>query len=359
MKTKHTVTEPKLSGKNGVSLGYTLLNLQVSNRPHSGLRPGGVYLIWGDSSAGKTWISYTCLAELALNTKWDNYKVIVDDVEEGALMDIERYFGKSLAKRLQSANRYEDGSPKPSETVEDAYDTLSRLCDEAEAPDGQPFIYVADSESAMTSVYAIKKAEEGRKARQKNKDAAGSYGDGKAKVHSENLRTIKSRIRKTGSIVIWLCQSRDNIGFGAQFTPKTRPGGHALKFYAHLEMQLALGKKIKKDVRGKKRVIGIESLVSVKKNRFTGQLGTITVPIYYSTGIDETGGCVKYLLDEKHWKKVKGKIFAKEFNVTLSEEDLIAHIENEGLNKDLSMIVKKVWDEVSSEALVVRKPRYS
>ena len=58
----------------------------------------------------------------------------------------------------------------------------------------------------------------------------GSYGTEKAKINSERLRPVVNALRKNGSILILISQSRDRIGFGAKFDPKTRGGGNAPTF---------------------------------------------------------------------------------------------------------------------------------
>ena len=55
----------------------------------------------GDSTAGKTWLSFSLFAEACLNGAFAKHRLIYDDVEGGALMDVRKYFGASVADRVE------------------------------------------------------------------------------------------------------------------------------------------------------------------------------------------------------------------------------------------------------------------
>jgi RecA/RadA recombinase len=342
--------------KSAVSTGSTLLNLACTDRTFFGFIKGGYYFLVGDSTSGKTWLSLTCFAEACRNPQFKDYRLIFDDVEGGALMDMEHYFGSSVVKRMEPP-AIRDGKPVYSSTVESFYFHISDLIEQ-----GDPFIYLLDSQDALTSRAANKKFRKERKAK-KQEELSGSYGDGKAKYHSEHLRMILSGIRRMGSILVIISQTRDNLGFG--FEKKTRSGGRSLKFYSLLEIWTSVKERIKKTVRGKERTIGVVCQAEVKKNRFTGKVGrdrSVLVPIYYDLGIDDVGSCVDYLIEEGHWEEVKGrkKVFeATEFKVRGTRDKLIKHIEQNDLERDLSKVVGRVWREIDAEFCITeRKKRY-
>lgn len=149
----------------GLSTGSTLLNLAITGHRGAGFLPGHIYLLVGDSSSGKTWLSLTCMAEAARRKDFDNHRFIFDNAEDGALMDIERYFGRKVADRLEPP-RVVDGEARYSETVEDFYDNL----DDA-AMNGRPFIYVLDSMDTLQSVTETQEYEEQKEARRSGKAA--------------------------------------------------------------------------------------------------------------------------------------------------------------------------------------------
>lgn len=338
-----------------VSTSCTLLNLACTDTQHAGYHPGGYFYLVGDSSSGKTFLTHGCLAEASLNPLFDRYRLIYDDVENGALMDISQFFGKKLAARLEPPRRSKKGRPINSETVEDFYFNIQDAIDQK-----KPFIYVLDSQDALVSKASQGKFLEQKKASEAGRDAAGSYGDGKAKYHSEHLRQVVGQLRKTGSILLIIGQTRDNLGFG--FEKKTRSGGKALRFYANVEIWTSVVGKIKKKVNGRERTIGVECLAEVRKNRVTGKIGkdrAVTFPILYAVGIDDIGACVDFLIFEKHWDKVgKGIYDAKEFLVQGSRDKIVDAVEEEGLESKLREITAQVWQRIEQECTPDRKKRY-
>lgn len=317
---------------------------------------GGYYFLVGDSTSGKTWLSLTCFAEASLSTAFKDHRLIYDDVENGALMDMEWFFGKTTAERVEPP-RVSKRKAVHSTTVEDFYFHINQALDQDE-----PFIYVLDSQDALTSAASMGKFRDKMKTfyEGKNDESAGSYGDGKAKYHSEHLRTVVQRLQKTGSILIIIGQTRDDLG--GTFVTKTRSGGRALRFYATTEFWTSLSKKLVKTVRGKERTIGTVCKVEVRKNRLIGKASkerSVEIPIFYNHGIDDIGSCVDYLVEEKHWEKEKASIVAAEFGIKATREKLIQKIEEGGLEGGLQEIVGKVWRAIGEEATPNRKRRYA
>lgn len=350
---------PRVTLEGALSTGSTLLNLACTDHPRAGYLPGGYYFLVGDSTSGKTWLAMSALAEAAANPKFDKYRLIYDDVEGGALMDLEKYFGQKLVKRLEPPKVSAKGRAVHSTTVESFYYHVQDAIDAR-----KPFVYVLDSQDALESLASQDKFKEQKKAYEEGKEAAGSYGDGKAKKHSEQLRHVVSGLRRSGSILLIIGQTRDNLGMG--FEKKTRSGGKALKFYANLEIWTsfpALDAKIKKRINGKERTIGVNCFMEVRKNRVTGKTGkdrAVTIPIYHGLGIDEVGSCVDYLIDEGHWEKIsKTEFDAKEVMCKGTREKIIKSIEEDDLESKVAETVAKVWAEVEAQCVPQRKARYS
>lgn len=345
----------KTTPANALGSGSTLLNLAASDDERFCFVKGSYYFLVGDSTSGKTWLSLTCFAEAQLTETFADYRLIFDDVENGALMDMAWFFGEEVAERIEPP-RVVNRLPVHSATVEDFYFHLNAALDQDE-----PFIYVLDSQDALTSKAAQEKFKGKMTTHYKGTkdESAGSYGDGKAKYHSEHLRTAVQRLAKTGSILIIIGQTRDDIG--SMFPSKTRSGGRALRFYATIEFWTSLARKIAKTVRGKERVIGTVCKVEVRKNRLIGKASkerTVEIPIFYSHGIDDIGSCVDYLVDEEHWKKEKQSIIAHELKIKATREKLIQLIEEKGVEDKVRQITGKVWRQVGEEAKPQRKRRY-
>lgn len=346
--------------KGAVSTGSTLLNLGCSDSAFRGYQKGGYYFLVGDSASGKTWLSMSCFAESVINEEFKDYRLIFDDVEGGAQMDIEKYFGKAVADKMEPPERDSDG-PVFSETVESFY---YHLWDAIEA--GKPFIYVLDSQDALTSEPEKEKFIKKKKASEADLKEKGSYGMDKPKYHSEHLRQCLSQIRKMGSILIIISQTRDNLGYG--FEKKTRSGGKALRFYANLEIWTSVIGSQQKTVNKIKRTIGSICLAQIKKNRITGKIGkdrAVEIPFYYELGIDDVGSCVDYLIKEKKWTKrgkseKGGSLYdATGIDFIGSRNAIVAHIEANNLETVVRKLTAQTWREVDEQCIPKRKKRYA
>lgn len=347
-----------LTAADFLSTGSTMLNLACTDHPEHGFAKGHYYFIVGDSISGKTWLSLTCLAEAAINKNFKNHRFIYDNVEDGALMNIEQFFGAGVAKRMEAPAYDNSGNELYSDTIEDFYYNVDDAIRK-----GKPFIYILDSMDSLSSEQEADKFDDNKKAARAGRDRKGSYGDGKAKVNSAMIRrVIGNPLRKSGSILIVINQTRDNINALPFQSKKTRSGGHALHFYACLEMWSSVKERIEKTVKGKKRQLGVLSKVRVRKNRITGKERIVTIPIFHSVGIDDVGSCIDYLLEEKHWKETKEEnkkiINARELGIKGSRKRLIRTIENENLEKDLHEVVAEVWNDIEDACIIKRKRRY-
>jgi RecA/RadA recombinase len=329
----------------GLSTGSTLLNLACSGKMNVGFIGGRYYFFVGDSSSGKTFLTMTVFAEACKNEHFKDHRLIYDSPEMGADMDWAKFFGETAANKIENT---------PSSSLEDFYYGVDRDFD-----DGRPFIRVVDSMDALVPKAALKKFDEDRKADEGNKEAKGSYATDKAKINSSHMPILFNRLREEGkSIIILISQTRDNIGFGAMFDPKTRSGGHALTFYAALEMWTSIRERIKVKYKGKDREQGIVAKIRVKKNRLTGKDRSVLVPILHSHGIDDNGSMVDWLIEEGIWKESKGTVHAPEFDFSGSAEALVRHIEEGNKERKLRMIVGQAWNEIENAVRVERKKRY-
>lgn len=335
-----------------LSSGSTLLNLACTDNPFGAFMKGKYYYLVGDSASGKTFLCMTCFAEALLHPRFKDYRFIYDNVEDGMLLNLRKLFNAEVEKRVEAPASDENGASVYSATIEDFYYNI----DDA-VKVGKPFLYVLDSMDGLSSEAAEEKFYEKKEAHRKGKEVAGSYGDGKAKKNSEYLRKIQKGLRHTGSILIVVSQTRDNLGMG--FEKKTRSGGHALKFYATCEVWTSLKGTIKKNVQKKDRSIGVRVGLKVRKNRTTGWISNVETLIYPSYGIDDIGSCVDYLVSEGWWEKKKTRIKAKEFDIIMTREKLILHIEQNDLAHKLRKVTGRCWREIKKACALDRPGRYS
>jgi len=276
-------------------------------------------------------------------------------------MDIEKFFGKEVAKRIEQPWK------GFSNNIEDFYYNM----DDA-IIGGEPFIYILDSMDSLSSESEGAKFESNKRARRTGKESKGSYGDGKAKVNSSMLRRVIGKsLKKSGSILIVINQTRAKMNALPFEEKKGHSGGHALDFYVCVQLISSVAGQIKKIIKGKKRQLGINCKIRVKKNRITGRDRTVIIPIYHSMksadgtfhgGIDDVGSCVDFLIEEEYWKKVredkKTIIKAKGLGIKGSRDKLIRLIEHHEYERDLQELVGDVWNEIEKASALKRKKRY-
>lgn len=319
-------------------------NLECSGEVEGAFLLGKIVNLIGDSHAGKTLFALSVFAECSMDKRFDDYRFIYDDVEAACEFNIQRLFGKKCKERLDTSIR--------SRTIEQFNDNVAGALD-----DDQPFIYVLDSFDGLTSESAIELDAENRKKRAKGADTKGSFGDGKAKYASSffSLRTQELSDKK--SVVIIISQTRDNIGFGAMFNPKTRSGGKALKFYSFHEIWLSMEKKEKKGDRT--YITNVQARIT--KNKVTGRHGVAHFPILFDYGVDNITSCIYFLLKEKYWTKDGKFISTKGFhpNPKISYNDLVAWIEKNDKEHALALECKAAYDKVIADMIPRhRKKKY-
>ncbi len=364
-KTKKPVPDiwnPKDPNVLWLHTGSVLLNIRCSGgNPYGGYRMGRIISVIGDSNAGKTILVLTGLAHATVDPKFDNYRMIMDDAEEADSFDHEELFGKKFAKRIEPPSFDENGEPQNSETVEMFSDHIHGACDAALQPDGKPFIYILDSLDSIDSDKDMQLELLNRKARQdgnlsKVKD---SFQTAKQKFMSKFFRQIRTKLKKSNSFLIIICQTRDNLN-AMSFQKQTVAGGRARKFYSSIEMWLAHRQEITKTVDGIKYPIGVESLIKLTKNKFTGIKGNSPLIIYPSHGVDDLTSCIEYLIDVKHWKKPQNKIKAPEFGLDATLPKIIEFIEakKETREAKLFQIVAKVYLGITEKLKVPRKKKF-
>lgn len=338
-----------------VSTGSTQLNLAFTGSPTRGV-PKGCYLyLVGDSGSMKTWLAFNLLAEAARNRNFDQHAFVYDGPENGAWMEVPKFFGPGVAERIVPP-RGTGTECVFSQTVQEFYYNLDDCLDKG------PVIYIEDSMDALNAEEDEEQFEKEKQAHRNDKDVKGSYGVAKAKSNSKNINRVVQRLRETGSILVVISQTRDKIGsmFAGQ---KTRSGGRSLRFYAHLEVWTSIRKPLTRTHMGKEREYGSLIRAEVHKNRINGWEGELEIPFIKGHGIDDVGGMVRYLIDEEHWEsdgKDNPKVSAPEFNnFEGTAQKLIERIQESGDEHELQLITAKVWREIAEGSAPLRKPRYT
>jgi len=332
--------------------GSIMFNLTCSNHWSGAYKPGTMVNIIGDSSAGKSIMVLSGLAEMAYNPDWNNYTLIYDDSEFANSFDIDKLFGSKFAKRIQSPDP--KNPDNYSTTIEEFQDYL---WDAVET--GKPFVYVLDSFDALDALDELKKDKANRAKRKAGRaeESKGSYGTAKAKKASSLFRQACVELAKTKSLLIIISQTRDNLS-AMSFSQKTRAGGKALKFYASIETWLTHKGVLKKIINSQEHQIGVKTHCKITKNKYTGRRGFADFPIYYDYGIDDLSACIDFLVDYKWWRKRKMTIDAQDIGIEASKSKLIEIIEEKNLQNEVFQCCQNCWEDTQKKLKLDRKGKF-
>lgn len=284
-----------------ISTGSPSLDLALGV---GGLPRGRIIEIFGPESSGKSTLALETIAEA--QRRGGNVAFI--DAEHALDPEYAKRIGVDIKKIIIS---------QP-DSGEDALNLVERL-----VKSGLFDVIVVDSVAALAP-----KAE-----------LEGEIGDHfiglQARLISQALRKLTALISKTKTILIFLNQTRAQIGamIGVQ---ETTPGGKALKFYSSVRIEL---KKIGQIKRGDE-IIGIKIKARVVKNKVAPPFKTAEIEIYYGEGISYEADLLN--LGEKLGiiKKTGTSLFFNETKLGNSFQGA-----REFLKKD-NKLTKEIWNEI-------------
>jgi len=116
-----------------------------------------------------------------------------------------------------------------------------------------------------------------------------------ARMMSQALRKLTPIVGKTKTVVIFINQTRQNVGvmYG---NPTTTPGGEALKFYS--SVRLNVRRTGGSDIKDGKDVLGHRINITCVKNKVAAPLKSAELTFVYGKGIDTVLDMLEYATDK-------------------------------------------------------------
>ncbi|MFA5048568.1 MAG: recombinase RecA [Patescibacteria group bacterium] len=256
-----------------VSCGHMSLDKALGG----GIPRGRILEFYGANSSGKSTLALSVIREFQLLGE----NVVYLDAEYAFDKDYAQKNGVDVAKLIFCQPEY----------TEQGLDIVEKFVES-----GKIGLIVVDSIAAMSPKAEI----EG--------EAGDSHMGLQARLMSQAFRRLTGKIHKSNTTVIFINQTRKNIGV-MWGSPITTTSGEALKFYSSIRVELAkTGMNKKGDV-----VLATTVKAKIVKNKVAAPYKDATFDIYFDSGICRITDLVNVALEKDVIKK-SGAWFSYEGN---------------------------------------------
>lgn len=333
--------------------GSDLMDIQVGGGEGKGYPGGKIINVVGDKSSGKTFLACEIIAASYYKYK-ERLKWVYDDCESGFSFDTKKLYGveimpKDHDKRIKS------------KLVEDAYGNARMFFESLK--DGQLGIYIIDSLDALNDKEGDQIADEQYTRFKKRKQSPeekvekekGSYRMAKPKYLSNTFfPKLSELVEQKNGLLIIISQVRCNLD-PMSFEKYTRAGGKAMDFYAHTVLWLASVEDITK----KGIPIGAVTKAKNTKSKTPRPRRSVFVKLLFDYGIDNIQSNIDYLYEFLTPRGVLIKNPEGEWDgEKLSRLNLIKHIEENNLERELKVRMVEKWEAVESSIRSNKPPKY-
>lgn len=306
---------------NVVSTGSTVLDLNISGgRRHWGGVPKGMIMeVYGPEGSGKTGL----LSEMCASAQARGGEAKFIDPEVRLDHEYARIYGMHIPKK----DYYQP------DTVSEMFGIVRGW-----EPSNPKVVNVAgtDSIAALSTELELEKGDK--------------MGMKRAKDFSAGFRIISRHIKRNGILMVCTNQVREGDH------GETTPGGRATRFYSSLRLRIAkiedLVKTTKIYGKERKKVVGIESVVYVKKSTVDEPYRECNIYIVFNHGVDDVLGNLQYIKDITN-----DSVYNAVEKTYKSKWDAIRYIEENNLENKLRNNVYDLWHEFENKFKIQRKPK--
>ena len=275
-----------------------------------GIPRGRIIEIYGSPSSGKSVLATYLMAKFQ------------QAGGKAVLLDLECAFSPDFAKKI-GLNMEELQVSQPS-SGEEAMDICMRLINSNTVD-----IIVVDSVSNLVPLAEIEKG------------VTEQTMAVQAKLLSTALRQMTGPISKSKTVLLFINQTRQKIGFFVG-PSTTTSGGLALKFYSSIRVEVTKGKSITEGEDKTDNVVGNWIGINVKKNKVAPPFKTCEIELYYEKGIDIVGDLLDVALKDEILTRSGNTISYGEVKLGVGRDQAKKFLADEANKKIYQEIYKKV-----------------